>query len=125
MEIADVQSDEAGLRQITVHELSRFCSDIDEVLHAENDNVATVYCVWGEFVVERQLINGGLRFSLPGCPNAFAWTITTGHDPAPQHIVVHGTIARTGHDPDFIESIEDFLGAWKDGLETQLGEKHT
>ena len=125
MEIADVRRDERVLQNITVHDLSRFCEDIDEVLHAEDDNRASVYCVWGEFVVERQLINGGLRFSLPGCPNAFAWTITTGHDPAPGKVVVHGTINRPDHDPDFVESIEEFLAAWKMGLENHLGERQS
>ena len=125
MEIADVELNEDAVQCITVRDLSLFCSDIDRVLQAESDNRATVYCVWGEFVVERQLINGGLRFSLPGCPNAFAWTITAGHDPAPEKVVVHGTINRTDHDPDFIESIEDFLAAWKTGLEKQLCESHS
>ena len=125
MEIADIRPDEGDLQSITVRELGRFCSDIDEVLQPESDDRASVYCVWGEFVVERQLINGGLRFSMPGCPNAFAWTVTTGHDPAPDKVVVHGTINRTRHDPDFIESIEDFLTAWKTGLEKHLKESHS
>lgn len=125
MEIADAPPDEGALQRITVRELSRFCGDIDEVLQVDSTDRATVYCVWGEFVVERQLINGGLRFSLPGCPNAFTWTITTGHDPAPDKVVVHGTINRVTHDPDFIESIEDFLAAWKTGLEQHLGEDHS
>ena len=78
LEIADVRRDEGALQRITVHDLSLFCSDINQVLQAESDNRGTVYCVWGE-----------------------------------------------NHDPDFIESIEEFLAAWKMGLETHLRESHS
>ena len=69
------------------------------------------------FFVERQLIKGGVRFSLPECPNALAWTITTGFEPAPDKVIIHCTINRLEHDEDFIESIELFVKSWKIGLE--------
>ena len=121
--IADIDTKPEILQELTVHQLNQYCADIDKVLHIENDNNADIYCVWGEFTVHRQVINGGVRFTMPNCPNAFAWTITTGHDPEPEKVVIHGTINRTEHDPDFIESLQCFIDAWKDGLEKQLGRK--
>lgn len=115
--IADVETKQENLQALTVHKLNQYCAEIDKVLHIEHENSASVYCVWGEFTVHRQIINGGVRFTLPGCPNALAWTITTGFDPAPGKIVIHGTINRTEHDADFIESIESFIQSWKTGLE--------
>lgn len=115
--IADLGAAPEGLQNITVRELDHYCSDINEIISVENENCATVYCVWGEFIIHRQVINGGVRFSMPGCPNSMAWTVTTGFEPEPDRVVIHGTINRTGHDPDFIESIEDFLESWKEGLE--------
>jgi hypothetical protein len=101
--------------------LGRFCGDIDEVIRVENPDRATVWCTWGEFRIHRQAINGGVRFTMPDCPNAMSWTVTTGFEPDPARTVVHATINRTEHDPDFIESIEDWVQAWKNGLEKQLG----
>lgn len=119
---ADIETTSERLQAIEMPELALFCADIDEVVSVENESLATVYCVWGEFRIARQVINGGLRFTMPDCPNALSWTVTTGHPPAPEKTVVHATINRTGHDPDFIESIEDWVQAWKDGLEKQCRE---
>jgi len=33
---------------------------------------------WGEFQLRRDPIKGGVRYSMSDCPNALAWTITTG-----------------------------------------------
>ena len=114
--IADIQTTPEQLQQLSVDKLNEYCADIEKVLHVEHENSSSIYCIWGEFTVHRQLINGGVRFSMPTCPNAFVWTITTGFDPAPEKVVIHGTINRTDHDADFIESIALFLDAWKAGL---------
>ena len=118
--VVHIETTPETLQKLTVRKLTQYCSDIDKVLHIENDNSADVYCVWGEFTVHRQVINGGVRFSLPNCPNALAWTITTGFEPEPNEVVIHGTINRTEHDADFIESIQLFIQSWKVGLENNL-----
>ncbi|WP_353572027.1 hypothetical protein [Candidatus Albibeggiatoa sp. nov. BB20] len=118
--IADVETQPEILQALAVEKLNQYCAEIDTVLRVEHENSADIYCLWGEFTVHRQVINGGVRFSMPNCPNAFAWTITTSFAPEPEKIVIHGTINRTEHDPDFIESIQAFIQAWKVGLEQQL-----
>lgn len=120
--IADVSASVETIQALTVEKLDQYCADIDKVLSIDSENSADVYCIWGTFTVERQIINGGVRFTLPKCPNALAWTITTGFDPAPDKIVIHCTINRTNHDADFIESIESFIKSWKLGLETHLND---
>ena len=117
--IADIETTPDRLRAIPLRELGAYCDDIDEVIAVEGEQAARVYCVWGEFRIERQVINGGVRFSMPDCPNAMSWTLTTGFDPAPGRVVVHATINRVEHDPDFIESIEDWVTSWREGLERQ------
>ena len=118
--IADIETTPEVLQELTVQTLNRYCSDIDKVLRVEHDDNADIYCVWGEFTVHRQVINRGVRFSLPGCPNALAWTITTGFEPAPQKVVIHCTINRSRHEEEFIESIESFIDSWKTGLQKHL-----
>ena len=118
--IADVSSSVETIQALTVEKLDQYCADIDRVLNINTENSANVYCIWGTFTVERQIINGGVRFTLPKCPNALAWTITTGFAPEPDKIVIHCTINRTEHDADFIESIESFIHSWKLGLESNL-----
>ena len=117
---ADVKTSVETIQALTVEKLSLYCTDIDKVLSIDNKDSANIYCVWGEFTVHRQLINGGIRFTLPNCPNALAWTITTGFSPDPEKIVIHCTINRNNHDKDFIESIESVIQSWKLGLESHL-----
>ncbi|WP_295881035.1 hypothetical protein [uncultured Thiohalocapsa sp.] len=107
---------EAQLQQhLTIDTLAGHCGAIDKVLCADGDT-GEIWCLWGQFRVHREPIRGGVRFTLPRCPNALAWTVTAGTDtPAP--MVVHCTINRTEHDPDFIESIELFVEDWRAGLE--------
>ena len=107
--------------RLTIASLPQFCASIDKVLE-DNGDTGRIYCVWGEFPVDRQTISGGVRFTLPSCPNACAWTITTGHPPDPETVAVHCTINRPDHDPDFIETLEDFVADWKTGLEAHLVE---
>ena len=117
---ADVKTSVETLQSITVENLNYYCAYIDKLLSIDSENSAQIYCEWGEFTVLRQVINGGVRFSLPNCPNALAWTITTGLDPDPEKIVIHCTINRTEHEADFVESIEAFIQSWKLGLESRL-----
>lgn len=107
-------------RDLTIERLPEFCDQIDRVLSIDGDQ-GVVYCLWGQFDVRRERIRGGVRFSLPGCPNALAWTLTTGLDPRPAATVVHCTINRREHDPDFIESIEMFCDGFAEGLSACRG----
>jgi len=65
--------------------------------------------LWGEFTLLRQVIKGGIRYSLKECPNALTWTITTGYPPKRDAIVLHLTINRIRKDKVFIEEINEFL----------------
>jgi hypothetical protein len=64
-------------------------------------------------VLRPEPIRDGVRFTLPGRPNALAWTVTA----KSEGVLVHCTISRTEHDPDFIESIETFVEDWQAGLD--------
>lgn len=79
------------------------------VIGDQNQNEADIGGIWGEFTLTRTLISGGLRFALIECPNALAWTITTGSHPDPDVIVIHLTINREQQKETFIEEIEEFL----------------
>lgn len=108
--VADLQ------RRLTIGELPHWCASIEKVLSDEKSS-GEIYCVWGPFDTRRENLRNGVRFSLPGCPNALQWTVTTGHQPDPGHTVIHATINRTEHDQDFIDSIRQFVDDWKAGLE--------
>ena len=97
---------------ITISELPKFCKSIYEVMHDDGDH-GEINCIWGVFTVHREIIKDGLRFTLPGCPNAVAWTVTAENN---NEILVHLTINRQQHDPDFVESIEEFVDEWQVGL---------
>ena len=116
----EYETTEAELQaRLTIATLPEHCASIDRVLRADGDD-GEVWCLWGQFRVHREPIRGGVRFTLPGCPNALAWTLTAGMDkPAP--VVVHCTIARQDHDPEVLESISLIVDDWRAGLE-RLGQ---
>lgn len=102
-------------RHLRIDNLPQWCASIDKVME-QAGNRGEVYCVWGEFRVHREVINEGVRFTLPSCPNAVQWTVTA--DPQRHDVVVHCTINRQEHDADFIASLEQFVQDWKAGLES-------
>ena len=79
-------------------------------------NIATIGSIWGEFSLQKDLINGGVRFSFLECPNALAFTITTGYPPEQEKIIFHLTVNRTVLKPVFIDEIEGFINDWKTGM---------
>jgi hypothetical protein len=103
-------------RRLTIGELPRWCASIEKVLRDEKTS-GEIYSVWGVFETNREELRNGVRFSLSSCPMAFQWTVTTGHQPNPQHTVIHCSINRTEQDPDFIDTVRKFVADWKAGLE--------
>ena len=101
-------------RHVRIGNLPDWCASIEKVLDQAGER-GEIYCLWGEFRIHREMIRDGLRFSLPGCPNALQWTLTA--DGAAGQVVVHCTINRPDHDPDFVDSIHQFVLDWKQGLE--------
>ena len=72
--------------------------------------------LWGEFLISYNKIKGGVRFTLLDCPNALAWTITTGFPPERNKILIHCTINRTQKPDEFIGEINEFLNEWETGI---------
>lgn len=101
---------------VTIDRLPELCASVSKVLHA-GEEAGEIYSVWGQFRITRQDVSGGLRFTLPDCANGIQWTITTGFAPVPDATVVHCTINRAEQDPDFIESLQEFVDDWVAGLE--------
>lgn len=102
-------------KDINFDNLDSLCESIFVI--DQNNNIANIGGIWGDFSLQRDLINGGLRYSLLECPNALAFTITTGYPPDPENIVFHLTVNRTELKPIFIEEIEEFISDWKIGIE--------
>ncbi len=93
---------------LTIDNLESISNEIF-VIGDQNENEASIGGIWGEFTLSRNLIRGGLRFALVECPNALAWTITTGINPEPDLIIIHLTINRQEQKEQFIEEIDAFL----------------
>ena len=116
----NIQTDEQKIKNtFDLNRLELMSSQLF-LLEPLSSSRAEIGSLWGEFTLTRQEIKGGLRFSLLECPNALAWTITTGYEPAPDSIIVHLTINRTEKGQDFLEEIEDFLNDHSDCLKHTL-----
>ena len=98
---------------LQISALPEHCRSIDKVI-SDNHDSGEIYCVWGQFDISREEIRNGVRFALPDCPHAFAWTITYHQDR--NMLVVHCTIDDREEDEDFIESIREFASDWGAGL---------
>lgn len=110
--------DKERLKQLlSIERLPALCASINSVISDEGET-GVIYCLWGEFGINREELEYGVRFSLPKCPNALAWSITTDEDY--NHIIIHCTINRKEQEQDLIDSILQFVGDWSKGIKTAL-----
>lgn len=85
-------------------------------INPPESNESSIGGIWGEFTLSRHEIKGGLRFALIECPNALAWTVTTGYPPDSNAIILHLTINRREKSLEFIEEINEVLDDMVEGL---------
>lgn len=117
-EIKGVSTDVKQLHEmLSINDLPTLCSSINTVIRNDISG-GSIYCLWGEFDINREELKHGIRFSLPNCPNALTWSITM--DKNRESLIIHCTINKKEHDQDFIESIKDFILDWKLGLSNVL-----
>ncbi len=105
-------------KNINFDHLDDLCESI--FIQDHNKNIAQIGGIWGDFSLQKDLINGGVRFSLLECPNALTFTITTGYPPEPEQIVFHLTVNITELKPEFIDEIEEFINDWKTGIKKKF-----
>ena len=114
-EVIDVSTSEKDIQdKLTLGNLEEYCESIFPL--EDHPEVCLTGGMWGEFTVRRDKIMGGIRFSMLNCPNALAWTITTGYPPARDGIVVHLTINRERKQKEFVDEINHFLEDLSKGL---------
>ncbi|WP_040845490.1 hypothetical protein [Thiorhodococcus drewsii] len=99
---------------ITIARLPELCASIDSVVSIQSERIGEIYCVWGQFQVSRERIRNGVRIALLNCPHALAWTVAAKTEESV--VVVHCTIDDAEAENEFIESIEEFVNDWKQGL---------
>jgi len=99
---------------ITIARLPELCASIDSVVSIQSERIGEIYCVWGQFEVSRERIRNGVRIALLNCPHALAWTVAAKTEESV--VVVHCTIDDAEAENEFIESIEEFVNDWKQGL---------
>lgn len=117
-EFADILTTREEIRSnLSMDALPFFCEEIETVDAAEELGRVIYFRHWGRFHLRQEEVMGGVRFSVPDCPNALAWTVTTGHPPYPEKIVLHATINRLEHDAEFIAATKALLATLKNGLE--------
>jgi len=120
-EYADILTSQEEIRnKVSIDTLPLFCEAVEAVDAAEELGRVIYFRHWGRFHLQKEDIMGGVRFSVPDCPNALAWTVTTGYPPYPEKIVLHGTINRLAHDPEFIAATQALLATLKTGLEANF-----
>ena len=102
-------------RYLGIDDLPGWCAAIERVLTCNGDR-GRLSCVFGEHTVHREMIRGGVRFSLPSCEYALQWTVTA-EATRPGVVRVHCSSNRREHDAAWIATLQGFLTAWQAGLE--------
>ncbi len=122
-EFADVVTNTEGIRQnVTIDALPKLSTEIEAVDEVKVNGRVIYFLQWGRFHIKSDEVMGGIRFWVPDCPNALAWTVTTGYPPYPERIVIHATINRTDHSREFIDATMALIKSLKNGLETAPAE---
>jgi hypothetical protein len=115
--IIDVSTSEEQIqKKLVLRELENFCESVFPL--DEGKDICKIGGMWGEFTLRRDPIMGGVRFAMLDCPNALAWTITTGYPPAREKVVIHLTINRERKQDEFIDEIKEFLSDLDSGLKS-------
>ena len=116
-EFVDIQTSEAVIQEkLTIDDLPAFCEEIEAVDEDDGMGRVVFFRGWGRFHIERNRIMGGVRFSVPDCPNGLCWSISTGHGPQSRHVTLHATINRTEQDEEFISTTRALLSTLKTGI---------
>jgi hypothetical protein len=105
---------------VTIARLPELCASIDSIVSVQSPRAGEIYCVWGQFQVSRERIRNGVRLALLNCPHALAWTIAT--KPEDGGVVIHCTIDDKVAESEFIETIEQFVDDWAQGLKIALAQ---
>jgi len=117
--IVEVSSTEEEIHQkLSLANLELSCESIFAL--DKGEDICPIGGMWGEFTLRRDQIMGGVRFSMLDCPNALAWTITTGYPPAREKVVIHLTINRERKQEEFVKEIQLFLEDLQVGLQSLL-----
>lgn len=117
--IIDIASSAAQIQEWLKTERLQEINDEIVILDGD-DSLFTMGCIWGEFTIRKDPVKGGIRFSMLDCPNALAWTITTGYPPERDKIIIHLTINRTQKQEHFIDEINEFIESWGNGIYNYL-----
>jgi len=104
--------------RLTIEVLPEYSPSIDKVLSMSSASGGEIYSIWGQFEITREKIRNGVRFALLNCPHAFVWTVTV--HPQQDVLIVHCTIDKQDEEPEFVESIEQFVAEWADSLAARL-----
>lgn len=108
MAVADIQ------RNIRVANLPEWCASIVAV-QAKDSNQGHMTCLSGDYVVHRELLNSGVRFSIPATPDAVQWTLTVEGD---GKVLVHCTANAAEVSPEMTQALDTFVDNWLIGLES-------
>jgi hypothetical protein len=120
-EIIDIQTSEEEIRKkIIIDNLPAFCNEIEAVDACDEMGRVIFFRQWGRFHIQRDDIMGGVRFSVPDCPNALCWTVSTGHGPQAEKVTLYATINRTEQDNGFIRATRALSAAFKQGIKQNM-----
>lgn len=117
--VVNIRSTEHEIKtQLKLQDLESFCESVFPL--SDGSEICSIGGMWGDFILRRDEIMGGVRFSMLDCPNALAWTVTCGYPPARESVVIHLTINRERKQEEFVEEIQQFMHDLEMGLQSKF-----
>ena len=108
-------------RHVRIDTLPQLCPVIEAVLSRDGER-GEVQGPWGPCRIHREVIRGGVRFSLPSSPYGLQWTVTTAGEGMVGEVQVHATTYTPSLPAEMQGMMEAFMAAWQAGLESGLAE---
>ncbi|KAG1707815.1 Formate dehydrogenase subunit alpha [Nymphon striatum] len=116
-ELTSIQNSIKALSKLGVR--MEVCAVATKVFGVDNKTIPTEMNIVGdEFNINVEELKYGVRFSLPNCPNALAWSVTIDADS--NDVVIYCSINKHEHDEYFIETIKQFMDDWQVGINQRL-----
>lgn len=100
-------------RHIRVANLPEWCASIVAV-ETKGRNQGLMTCLSGDYVVHRELLHSGVRFSIPAAPFAIQWTLTGDDD---GRVLIHCTLNTAEAPEPMQQALNCFVDNWQKGLE--------
>ena len=104
-------------RFIRINNLPQWCAAIEKV-SMQTAEKGSIQWNENEYAVHEEIVRNGVHFTLPGSEAVVQWSITAEPNSQNGRVIIHCTVNQADLEPEFDQSLQQFVEDWKTGLES-------